>query len=180
MAKDSRGWCSSARTVGVLIATLHLCGCAAMSFNPEPRTVKLPGAEPEGHALVLGQAYNERPGYWIWLIVRSVDDTKTFGAMEPRAPYNFLVPSGTRTLKVGCAFGNFLTSQQADPVVQGELRAGQVYQLHGKLYEDSNGDPFVKVWLEPLGSRAQYDAFRESNPDEPGGRPLGKRRMAGR
>ena len=166
--------------VGAVATALLLGGCAAMTFNPEPRTVKLAGAESEGHALILGQAYDERPGYWIWLIVRTVDGTKTFGTMEPRSPYNFLVPSGTRTLKVGCAFGNFLTSQQADPEVRGDLLAGQVYQLHGKLYEDSNGDPFVKVWLEPLGSRAQYDAFRERYPDEPGGRPLAKRRMTAR
>lgn len=178
MAKRFQDWRPKVRVIAALVATLLLGGCAAMSFNPEPRAVKLPGAEAEGQALVLGQAYNERAGYWIWLIVRSVDGTKTFGVMEPRAPYNFLVPAGTRTLKVGCAFGNFLSSQQADPEVKGELRAGQVYQLHGKLYEDSNGDPFVKVWLEPLGSRAQYDAFRASYPDEPGGRPLGKRRMS--
>lgn len=180
MAKDSRLWSRIAPVFGACVMTLLSGGCAAMQFNPEPRTVKLPGAESEGHALVLGQAYNERAGYWIWLIVRTVDGTKTFPLMEPRSPYNFLIPAGTRTLKVGCAFGNFLSSQQADPEVTGELRAGQVYQLHGKLYEDSNGKNFVKVWLEPLGSRATYDAFRESHPDEPGGRPLSKRRMAAR
>lgn len=162
----------------VALSALLMTGCAAMSFNPEPRAVKLPGAESAGTALVLGQAYNDHPGYWVWLIVRTVDETETYNNwVEPRAPYNFVVPAGTRTLKVGCAFGNFLSSKQAGPKVTSEFQAAQVYQLHGKLYEDSNGDPFVKVWVEHLGSRTQYDAFRASHPDEPGGRPLSKRRM---
>ena len=163
------------------IAVLLLSACAAMSFDAKPRDVKLPGAESADTALVLGQAYNDHPGYWVWLIIRSVDETQTYNYwVEARAPYNFLVPAGTRTLKVACAFGNFLSSKEADPKVTSEFLAGQVYQLHGKLYEDSNGDPFVKVWVEHLGSRAQHDAFRVSHPDEPGGRPLSKRQMNGR
>jgi len=165
----------------ISLSALLMSGCAAMSFDAEPRVVKLPGAESAGSALVLGQAYNDRPGYWIWLIVRSVDDTQTYNYwVEARAPYNFLVPAGTRTIKVACAFGNYASSKQADPKVTSEFLAGQVYQLHGKLYEDSNGDPFVKVWVEHLGSREQYDAFRKRYPDEPGGRPLSKRQMSAR
>jgi len=163
----------------VAFATMLMSGCAAMSFDAKPRAVTLPDADPADTALVLGQAYNDHPGYWIWLIVRSVDETQTYNYwVEARAPYNFLVPAGTRTLNVACAFGNFLTSKQAEPKVTSEFLAGQVY--HGKLYEDSNGDPFVKVWAEHLGSRAQYDAFRKRHPDEPGGRPLSKQRMSAR
>ena len=162
----------------IAASVLLMSGCTAMSFDAEPRAVKLPAAESADTALVLGQAYNDRPGHWVWMIVRSVDDTETYNYwLDARAPYNFLVPAGTRTLRVACAFGNFQSSKQADPKLTSEFLAGQVYQLHGKLYEDSNGDPFVKVWVEHLGSRAQYDSFRERYPDEPGGRPLSKRRM---
>ena len=162
------------------ISVLLLSGCAEMSYNSEPRTVKLVGGAETANALVLGQAYKESAGRYICYIIKDVDGTKTFGVMEPRAPYNFYIPAGKHTFKVWTAHGNFGSSLQADPQFSAELGAGQVYQLHGRLYEDSNGDPFVKLWIEHLGTRAQYDAFRERYPDEPGGRPLSKRRMTAR
>jgi len=180
MAKDPRDRFPFARIFGAGVIALLLGGCAAMSYNSEPRTVKLGAETTAGNALVLGQAYKESAGHYICYIIKDVDGTKTFGVMEPRAPYNFYIPAGTHTFKVWSAQGNFGSSLQADPQFSAELRAGQVYQLHGKVYEDSNGDPFVKVWVEHIGSVAQYDAFRESHPDEPGGRPLSKRRMAAR
>ena len=87
---------------------------------------------------------------------------------------------GERKFRVWAAFGNFQSSLEAEPEFGGEIRAGQVYQLHGRLYEDSNGDPLVKLWFEHLGSVGQYEAFKERNPDQPGGRPLGKRQMTSR
>lgn len=180
MAKDFRDWFSSARTASTLVAALLLGGCAAMSYNSTPRVVKLGSAATPANALVLGQAYKESAGHYICYIIKDVDGTKTFGVMEPRAPYNFFIPEGQHTFKVWSAFGNFGHSQEADPQFSAELRAGQVYQLHGKVYEDSNGDSFVKVWIEHIGSVTQYDAFRERHPDEPGGHPLSKRQMAAR
>jgi len=161
-------------------AALIITGCAAMVYNSEPRTVKLEGATGTENALILGQAYKESATHYISYVIKDVDGTKTFGVMEPRAPYNFFIPAGQHTFKVWTAHGNFGRSLQADPQFSAELQAGQVYQLHGKLYEDSNGDPFVKVWIEHLGSVAQYNAYHERNPDGPGGRPLSKRQLTAR
>jgi len=180
MATGCRGWFPNARTAGTLVAALLLSGCAAMSYNPEPRVVKLGSAATAQNALVLGQAYKESAGHYICYIIKDVDGTKTFGVMEPRAPYNFFIPAGPHTFKVWSAFGNFGRSLEGDPQFSAELRAGQVYQLYGKVYEDSNGDSLVKVWIEHLGSVAQYDAFRERHPDEPAGHPLSKRQMTAR
>ena len=66
------------------------------------------------------------------------------------------------------------------PEAMAEVRAGRVYQLHGRRYEDNNGEPFVKLWLDELGSIEQYKAFKEDHPDEPGGRPLSRNRMLAR
>lgn len=178
--KGFRDWFSSARTATMLVTALLLGGCAAMSYDSEPRVVKLGSETAPGNALVLGQAYKESAGHYICYIIKDVDGTKTFGVMAPRAPYNFFIPAGPHTFKVWSAMGNFGSSLEADPQFSAELRAGQVYQLYGKTYEDSNGDAFVKVWIEHIGSVAQYDVFRERHPDEPGGRPLSKQRMTAR
>jgi hypothetical protein len=163
-----------------LMATLVLGGCAAMSYNSEPRVVKLGSAARPANALVLGQAYKESAGHYICYIIKDVDGTKTFGVMEPRAPYNFFIPAGPHTFKVWAAYGNSGRSLEGDPQFSAGLESGQVYQLYGKVYEDSNGDSFVKVWIEHIGSIAQYDAFRERHPDEPAGRPLTRRQMTAR
>jgi hypothetical protein len=180
MASGFRAWFSRAGTTCALVTTLVLGGCAAMSYNSEPRVVKLGSAAASSNALVLGQAYKESAGHYICYIIKDVDGTKTFGVMEPRAPYNFFIPAGQHTFKVWAALGNFGHSREGDPQFSADLRAGHVYQLYGKVYEDSNGDSFVKVWVEHIGSIAQYDAFRERHPDEPGGRPLSQRQMTGR
>jgi hypothetical protein len=180
MMKDFRDGFSSARMAVTLAIAFLLGGCAEMSYNAKPRIVKLGSGAATENALVLGQAYKESAGHYICYIIKDVDGTKTFGVMEPRARYNFFIPAGPHTFKVWSALGNFGHSLEADPQFSAELRAGQVYQLYGKTHEDSNGDAFVKVWIEHIGSVRQYDAFRERHPDEPGGRPLSKQRMTAR
>lgn len=180
MATDVRDWFSTARTLVTLVTVLLLGGCAAMTYDSEPRVVRLDSGAATGTALVLGQAYMESAGHYVCHIIKDVDGTKTFGLMAPRAPYNFFIPAGPHTFKVWSALGNYGHSREGDPQFSAELHAGQVYQLLAKVHEDSNGDSFVKVWIEHIGSVAQYDAFRERHPDEPGGRPLSKQRMTAR
>jgi hypothetical protein len=166
--------------VSVWVVAALLGGCAAMAFDSEPRTVTLGSEAATGNALVLGQAYKESATHYISYVIKDVDGTKTFGVMAPRAPYNFFIPAGQHTFKVFTSHGNFHSSLEADPQFSAELRAGQVYQLHGKVYEDSNGEPFVKVWIEHIGSVAQYNAYHERNPKGSGGRPLSKRQLTSR
>jgi hypothetical protein len=180
MAKYFRDRFSSAGMAVAIVSALLLGGCAEMSYNSKPRVVTLGSGVATGNALVLGQAYKDSATHYICYIIKDVDGTKTFGVMEPRAPYNFYIPAGLHTFKVWTALGNFGSSLEADPQFSAELRAGQVYQLYGKTYEDSNGDTFIKVWIEHIGSVAQYDVFRERHPDEPAGRPLSKQRMTAR
>jgi hypothetical protein len=131
-------------------------------------------------ALILGQAYMESAGNYVFLSIKSVDGVKTLTGMEARAPYNWYVPAGQRKFTVLAMYGNFLASLNGDPQFSAEVRAGRVYQLHGRRYQDNNGDTFVKLWLDELGSIEQFKAFKENHPDQPGGRPLGKNRMLAR
>jgi hypothetical protein len=159
-----------------ILASAFLIGCAEMSYNDEPRTMKLKDSSAPT-ALILGQAYKESAGHYIILIVKGVDGAETFSGWEARTPYNWYVPAGSHKFTVHAAFGTFARSLEGDPVFSGEVRAGRVYQLYGRRYEDNNGDPFVKLWLEELGSISQYKEFKERNPDQPGGRPLSKGRL---
>jgi hypothetical protein len=157
-------------------AVLLLGGCAEMGYNSEPRAMKLSSSDAPT-ALILGQAYKESAGHYNILIVQSVDGTKTFSGWESRTPYNWYVPAGQHKFTAHVAFGNFAKSLAGDPEFSGEVRAGRAYQLYGKRYEDSNGQPFVKLWLEEIGSIRQFEEFRERNPDGLDGRPMTKRRL---
>lgn len=161
---------------GLVSAALLLGGCAEMSYNAEPRAMKLASGDAP-QALILGQAYKESAGHYNILIVQSVDGVKTFSGWEPRTPYNWYVPAGQHKFTAHAAFGNFARSLEADPEFDGQVRAGRVYQLYGKQYEDSNGKPFVKLWLDEVGSISQFQEFRERNPDGLDGRPMSKRRL---
>lgn len=157
-------------------AVLLLGGCAEMGYNPEPRAMKLADAAAPT-ALILGQAYKESAGHYHILIVKSVDGAKTFGGWESRTPYNWYVPAGQRKFTAYVTFGNFGNSLEGDPEFSGEVLAGRVYQLYGKQYEDSNGKPFVKLWMDEIGSVKEFQSFRERNPDGLDGHPMTRQRL---
>ncbi len=157
-------------------AALFLAGCAEMGYNAEPRTMTTADSTAPT-ALILGQAYKESAGHFHILIVKSVDGAKTFGGWESRTPYNWYVPAGQHKFTAYAAFGNFGNSLEGDPEFTGEVHAGQVYQLNGKQYEDSNGKPFVKLWVEEIGSVKEFQAFRERNPEGLDGRPMTRQRL---
>jgi len=162
--------------VSLVSAVLLLGGCAEMSYNAEPHTMKL-GDPAAPTALILGQAYKESAGHYHILIVKSVDGTKTFSGWEARTPCNWYVPAGQRKFTAFVSFGNFGNSLEADPEFNGDVHADRVYQLFGKQYEDSNGKPFVKLWLEEIGSVAEFEAFRKRNPESLDGRPMNRQRL---
>jgi hypothetical protein len=162
--------------VGLMAATLLLGGCAEMSYNAEPRTITL--SDPKAPtALILGQAYKESAGHYHILIVKSVDGIKTFSGWESRTPFNWYVPAGQRKFTAHAAFGNFGNSLEADPEFTGDVHAGRVYQLYGKEYEDSNGKSFVKLWIDEIGSVAQFEAYLKRNPEGLDGKPMTKQRL---
>jgi hypothetical protein len=162
---------------GLVLVALLLGGCAEMSYNGEPRAMKL-NTNDTPTALILGQAYKESAGQYDILIVKSVDGTKTFSGWEPRTPYNWYVPAGQHKFTAFVAFGNSARSLEGDPELVTDVRAGRVYQLYAKQYADSNGKPFVKLWLEEIGSVTQFQEFRERIPDGLDGRPMTKRRLS--
>ena len=161
---------------GLACAMLLAGGCAEMGYNAEPRAMS-PGDPAAPTALILGQAYKESAGHYHILIVKSVDGARTFGGWESRTPYNWYVPPGKHKFTAYITFGNFGNSLGADPEFAGEVQAGRVYQLYGKQYEDSNGKPFVKFWMDEIGSVKEFQAFRERNPDGLDGRPMTRQRL---
>ena len=92
-----------------------------------------PDAEPVKHGdgtvpneLVLGQAYKESAGHYIFHGLKTVDGTKTFTGWEARTPYNWYVRMGEHEFTVLAMYGNFLTSLKGDQAFTGELKAGRV------------------------------------------------------
>jgi hypothetical protein len=158
------------------LAALSLGGCAEMGYNGEPRAMQL-SSNDAPTALILGQAYKESAGHYNILIVKSVDGTRTFSGFEARTPYNWYVPAGPHKLTAFVSFGNFARSLEGDPELAADVHAGRAYQLYAKQYEDSNGKPFVKLWLEEVGSVKQFEELRERDPDSIDGRPLTRRRL---
>jgi hypothetical protein len=119
-------------------------------------------------------------GEWVQLIITSVDDTKTHNETKLRPTVNLLVPSGERTLRVKTLLGNSATWKDAkESVIPGELLAGRVYQVKAREATDIHGTDAVDLWLEQLGSIAEYQYFIKRNPDYKQGQPLTRGQMTG-
>ena len=165
------------------MAVLSLAGCMAatsIQFDYKPRVMKMPGPGTGADALVLGQAYMSGYGEWMQLIITSVDDRKTLSESKLRPTVNFLVPPGERTLKVKTLLGNSVKWKDAkEAVISGELLEGRVYQVKARDATDIHGSDAVDLWLEQLGSIAEYEYFIKRNPDYKQGQPLTRGQMTG-
>jgi hypothetical protein len=165
------------------LAMLLLCGCMAatsIQFDYKPRVVRLPGTTPGDPALVLGQAYMSGYGNWVQLIITSIDDAKTGDEKKLRPTVNFLVPPGQRTVRVKTLLGNSMTWKEAkESVISQDLLAGRVYQVKAREATDIHGTDAVDLWLEQLGSIAEYQYFIKRNPDYKQGQPLTRGQMTG-
>lgn len=160
----------------LLLAATCLAGCAtnSLQYDLGVRVVNLPGAESSGKALVLGQAYMRGYGDWVVVFVTAVDQEKTFSQMQLRPSINLQMPAGKRTLKVKAMFGSFAQSQQTDePSIDVELREAQAYQLQAREVTNIRGQAGVELWLEHLGTIAQYEAYRKAHPESKG-QPLSR------
>jgi hypothetical protein len=171
---------------GFLLTTvaLVLTGCMAatsVQFDYKPREVRLLGeSAPAGQALVLGQAYLRGYGDWVQLIITSVDTAKTFSQTRLRPTINFLVPPGKRTFNVRVLLGNSMTwKESTDSQVAAELRDGMVYQIKAREATDIRGVDSADLWVEQLGSIAEYDYFVKRNPAYKQGQPLTRGQMTG-
>lgn len=150
-------------------------GCAnSLQFNFRPEPVKLASsAEAGGDALVLGQAYLRQPGDWVQLFITAVDDTSTWSPTKLRPDLHLLVPAGKRTFTVKVQIGNFLRSGEATgpQQVSADLKAGMVYQLNAREGTDVRGRNGVDLWVEQIGTIAQYERFAGEHPGA-AGRPV--------
>jgi hypothetical protein len=161
---------SIARGFALSMASL-LAGCAtnSLQYDHGVKVVNLPGAEAAGQALVLGQAYMRGYGDWVVVFITSVDQEKTFNPMGLRPNINLQMPAGKRALKVKAMFGSFARSQETgEPQLAVNLVDGQVYQLHAREATNIRGQAGVELWVEHIGTRAQYDQWRKSNPGHKG------------
>jgi hypothetical protein len=160
----------------VLLAALALTGCGTTSvqFDYKPRPVTLPANAAAGdNALVLGQAYLHGYAEWVQVIITSVDDVKTHSQAQIRPTINFLVPPGKHTFHVKALLSNSASWKESnDPQVSMELLAGEVYQMNAREATNIRGEGGIEVWLEHLGTIAQYQSFLKRNRDYRLGQPL--------
>jgi hypothetical protein len=167
----------------IAVAVLLCAGCTATSvqFDYHPRELKLQGeAATGGHALVLGQAYLQGYGDWVQLIITSVDEAQTFSQTRLRPTINFLVPAGKRSLNVRVSLGNEMKwRESADSQVAVELQDGLVYQVKAREATDIRGIEGIDLWVEQLGTIAEFDYFLKRNPGYKQGQPLTRGEMTG-
>jgi hypothetical protein len=168
----------------MVAAALLMSGCMAatsIQFDYKPKELRLQGdAAAGGKALVLGQAYLRGYGNWVQLVITSVDETKTFSQTQLRPTINFLVPAGKRTMNVRVLLGNEMKwNESADSQIAVELQEGLVYQVKAREATDIRGVEGVDLWIEQLGSIAEYEYFLQRNRDYKQGQPLTRGEMTG-